>query len=301
MRSAHEFGGTGVSPVRLPLARRQCHPSVFGLVVLLALLAGSGCALVKPTNVANWSPDQVVLAYAEIDEPLVRVHNIRNCEYRTESDYTVRHYDKTFNLNELSSVWFFVVPFPEMPALAHTMLSFGFADRDYVAVSVEVRKQKGETYAAMKGLMNQFEIMYVVGDERDLVGLRTNYRLSEVYMYHARTTPEQCRMLFLDVMKQVNKLAVEPEFYNTLTNNCTTNIQQHVNRLKPNAVPYDWRVLFPGRSDQLAYELGLLDTTLSFEQTKLQAKINRPAYEYRDSPEFSVAIRAGEQSQVVRK
>lgn len=272
------------------------------LLALLALLASSGCATVTPTNARNWSPDQAVLAYAEIDEPLVRVHNIRNCEYRTESDYTVRYYDKAYNLNELSSVWFFVVPFAEMPVLAHTMLSFGFADRDYLAVSVEVRKQVGESYAALKGLMNQFEIMYVVGDERDLVGLRTNLRLSEVYMYRARTTPEQCRKLFLDVMRRVNKLSVEPEFYNTLTNNCTTNIQQHVNSLNPKAVPYDWRVLFPGRSDQLAYELDLLDTSLSFEETKLRAKINRRAYDFRDSPQFSIALRSvPAEAEVVRK
>jgi hypothetical protein len=262
------------------------------LAALTVLFGVSGCALIPPSNQRSWAPDQAVLSSARIEGSLVRVHNIRNCEYRTEKDYTVRHYDKTFNLNELNSVWFFVVPFPEIPALAHTMLSFGFADRDYLAVSVEIRKEKGESFAPVKGLLGNFEIMYVVGDERDLVALRTNYRLDEVYMYRARTTPEQAQSLFVDIMQRVNKLAVEPEYYNTLTNNCTTNIMRHVNRLRANTVPYDWRVLMPGQSDRLAYDLGLLDTNLSFEETKRRARINLPAYQWRESPDFSVAIRS---------
>ena len=264
------------------------------LFAVAAAAALPGCAMVAgPSNQRSWGADQRVLATAEINEPVVRIHNVRNCQYRTEKDYTVRYYDKTFNLNELNSVWFFVVPFPEMPSLAHTMLSFGFADRDYVAVSVEIRKESGEKYAPVKGMLGTFEIMYVVGDERDLVALRANYRLDEVYMYRARATPEQARALFVDMLQRANKLAREPEFYNTLTNNCTTNILNHVNRLRTNTVP-TWRVLLPGLSDRLAYDLGLLDTNLSFEETKLRAKINRRAYEWRDSPEFSVAIRAPE-------
>jgi len=189
-------------------------------------------------------------------------------------------------------VGFFVVPFPELPSLAHTMLSFGFADRDYLAVSVEIRKEQGETYAPLKGMLGQFEIMYVLGDERDLIGLRTNYRLHEVYMYRVRATPAQAQTLFRDVIERVNKLAVEPEYYNTLTNNCTTNILRHVNHLDPKAVPFDWRVVLTGQSDRLAYERGLLDTNLSFEETKARAKINYAAYRWRESPDFSVAIRA---------
>ncbi len=262
------------------------------LTALAALLAVGGCALTPPSNDRHWAPDQAVLSSAEIDGHLVHVHNIRNCEYRTPQDYTVHHYDKTFDLDAVNSVWFFVVPFPELPALAHTMLSFGFADRDYLALSVEIRKEQGETYAPLKGMLGQFEIMYVLGDERDLIGLRTNYRLHEVYMYRVRATPAQAQTLFRDVVQRVNKLVVEPEYYHTLTNNCTTNILRHVNHLNPEAVPSDWRVLLTGQSDRLAYDRGLLDTKLSFEETKARAKINYPAYRWRDRPDFSIAIRA---------
>jgi hypothetical protein len=171
------------------------------------------------------------------------------------------------------------------------MLSFGFEDRDYLGVSVEIRKEKGEKYAPLKGVLRQFELMYVVADERDLLLRRVMLDLSDVYLHRARATREEVRALFLDVMQRLNKLADEPEFYNTLTNNCTTNIRSHINRLSPARVPYDYRVLLPGNSDKLAYDLGLLKTATSFEQTRARARINYLAYLYRDDAEFSQKIR----------
>jgi hypothetical protein len=247
--------------------------------------------LMKPSNTRDWSPDQNTLAYAEIREPLVTVRNVRNCDYRTETDFTIQYYDKTVDLRELDSVYFIVVPFPDTPSLAHTMLSFGFAGRDYLGVSVEVRRKKGESYNPVRAMFNQYEIMYVVADERDLIGLRSNHRLNDVYMYRAKATPEQARFLFLDVAQRVNKLATQPEFYNTITNNCTTNIVRHVNHLVPHKVPFDYQVLLPGYSDRLAYDLGLLDTPLSYEEAREQARVTQLAYLYRDSPSFSQQIR----------
>jgi len=247
--------------------------------------------MLRPSNDRQWSPDQAVLSTADLDSDLVEVHNIRNCTYRTTDDYTVSHYDKSFKLADLDTVDFIVVPFPDMPSIAHTMLSFGFAGRDYLAVSVEIRKEKGEAYDPLKGLLRQYEIMYVVGDEHDLIGLRTNYRLNDVYVYRANATPAQARALFLDVMGRVNKLAREPEFYNTITNNCTSNIARHINDLAPGKVPYDVRVFLTGNADQLAYELGLLKTDASFEETRLHARVNELAYIHRESPDFSTQIR----------
>lgn len=245
----------------------------------------------RPSNDRDWSPDQAVLAYAQFRGNQVSVRNIRNCAYRTADDYTVKHYDKEFELDKLESVDFIVVPFSELPGVAHTMLSFGFGGDDYLAVSVEIRKEKGETYGPMKGFLRQYEIIYVVGDERDLIGVRANHHLSNVYVYRARATPLQVRQLFFSVMRRVNRLYNQPEFYHTLTNNCTTNIARHINELVPGRVPYDYRVLLPGYSDKLAYDLGLLKTDTSFEQTKLRARVNYLAYAFRDSAEFSAKIR----------
>ncbi|MBN1588701.1 MAG: DUF4105 domain-containing protein [Pirellulales bacterium] len=245
----------------------------------------------RPSNNRRWSPEQALLARAELDGDRVTVRNIRNFRHASEDSYSIDYYDRTFSLDDLRSVDFVVAPFPTSPDLAHTMLSFGFEGDEYLTVSVEARREKGETYDPVRGLMDGYELIYVVGDERDLIQLRTNVWLNDVYLYRARATPEQVRSLFVDVMRRVNQLAELPEFYNTLSNNCTTNIVDHVNRLVPDRVPLDQRILLNGRSDRLAYDLGLLDTDDSFEQAKAKARVNYLAYVHRDSPDFSALIR----------
>ena len=244
-----------------------------------------------PSNDRDWSADQTVLAYAHFDGPKVTIHNIRNCRYRSVNDYDVAHYDKTLDLGELTSLDFIVVPFLDTPGIAHTMLSFGFAERDYVVVSVEIRKELGEKYSPISGFLQQYELMYVVADERDILQLNAIHHLADVYVHRARATPEQLQSLFVDVIRRVNKLYEAPEFYHTIANNCTTNIRDHINRLRPNRVPYDYRVLLPGYSDKLAYDLGLLETDTTFEQTRAANRINYRAYVYRDDPTFSTKIR----------
>jgi hypothetical protein len=245
----------------------------------------------KPSNDRDWTPGMEVMPRADFKGDEVAIHNIRSSRYRTYDDFDTYYYDKTFDLDKLTSVDLIVVPFNDMPGIAHIMLSFGFQDRDYVAVSVEIRREKGENYDAIKGFLRQYELMYVVADERDVIIKNANKYPSEVYLYRSTATPEQARELFVDVMKRVDKLIDEPEFYNTLTNNCTTNIRNHINHLKPQRVPYDYRVLLPGYSDSLAYDLGLIVPHGTFEQTKEGARINYQAYLYREAPDFSQKIR----------
>jgi hypothetical protein len=244
-----------------------------------------------PSNDRDWSPDQAVLAWAEFRGNQVTLHNIRNCTYRTREDYDVAHYDKTLDLDKLTSVDFVVVPFNDMPEIAHTALSFGFDDKDYVVVSVEIRRERGEAYHALKGFFRQYELMYAVVDERDFVLLNAVQYMSDVYVHRTRATPQQAQALFVDVMRRVNTLVTQPEFYDTLANNCTTNIRDHINHVFPNRVPYDYRVVLPGYSDRLAYDLGLLATDASFEQTRLHNRVNYQAYLHREAPDFSVKIR----------
>jgi hypothetical protein len=245
----------------------------------------------KPSNDHNWIPEQSVLSHVEINGDAITVHKIRDCRWRTADDFTVSRYDKTFDLNRLKAVDFVVVPFNESPSLGHTMLSFAFDDDSHLAVSVEIRKEKGESFNALKGFFQQYEIIYVVASEQDVIQRRVNCDLSDVFVYRSTATPKQSRELFLDVMKRVNKLYREPEFYDTLTNNCTTNIRNHINHLKPDEIPYDYRVLLPGYSDRLAFELGLIERHGSFEETRMRARVNYQAYLHRDDPNFSQAIR----------
>jgi hypothetical protein len=133
--------------------------------------------------------------------------------------------------------------------------------------------------------------MYIVGDERDLILLRTKVRQVDVHLYRGRAEPQQVQDLLVDMLARVNKLQREPEYYDTLTNNCTTNLVQHVNKLRPGRIPYDWRVLLPGHSDRLAYELGLLQIQGPFEAARSAAKINDLAIAFANDPEFSKRIR----------
>ena len=244
-----------------------------------------------PSNDRPWMSLQSRLAKAEFHDNQVTIRNIRNCTYHTADNYEVDYYDKTFDLNTIESVDFLVIPFSAIPGVGHTMLSFGFADGQHVAVSVEIRKEVNEKYDPLKGFLNQYELLYLVADERDVIGVRVNHDMNDVYLYRTRATPESARSMFTSVLRRANKLAAQPEFYNTLTNNCTTNIVRHINEISPNRVRYDYRVLLPGLSDQLAYELGLLDTEESFEQTKREARVNYMAFRHRDSVDFSARIR----------
>lgn len=261
-------------------------------VVLLAAYAAL-LAFVHPSNDRDWSPDQVRLATAVVAGDTVRVQNVRNAFYRSTYDYDVRWEDRTYDLSKLESVWFMVEPFSDVRGPAHTLLTFGFSDGAYVGISVELRKEKGEAFSPLKGLFRQYELTYVVADERDLLGLRANHRQDSVFLYPVRTTPENKRALFLAMLKRANGLAANPEFYNTLTSTCTTNIVSHINDIAPKRVPLSFKVLLPAYADELAYDLGLLDTALPRDQFRAAHLINEAAARYADSEQFSAGIREG--------
>jgi hypothetical protein len=280
-------GCQSVAPSPSPVALRTSNEAMFPTLKLNDDLFKTW----KPSNNRTWVPEQARLAYAETRGDIVTVHNIRDVHWRTLQDFTLSYYDKAFDLNKIRSVDFIVVPFNETPSLGHTMLSFGFDGGEHLAVSVEIRKELGEAFNPIAGFFQQYEIIYIVASERDVIQRRVQCDLSDVFLYRSTATPEQARMLFVDVMKRVDKLAKEPEFYDTLTNNCTTNIRNHINHLAPNVVPYDYRVLLPGHSDKLGYDLGLIERHGSFEETRLRARVNYQAYLHRDNPDFSCAIR----------
>ena len=287
--------------LRLPLA------VIYGLGMLAVLIwvrpqrftAGIGAGgfllvlwwwlSLKPSNRRDWQPDVAVLPYADIVGSQVTIHNIRNCDYRTEADFDVRHYNKTFNLDDLRTVDLFLVTWGS-PHIAHTMVSFGFRQGDYVCFSIETRKEKGETYSAVKGLFRQFELTYIVADERDLVRLRTNYRQGEdARLYRLRVTPEQGRTLFLDYLKRANALRERPEWYNALTDNCTTAIRTQ--RAAADRAPWNWRMLVNGHLDQLLYERGTIATQQPFAELQKQSLINPRAKAADKDPAFSQRIR----------
>ena len=271
------------------------------LIALSIVVCFSGCQTwringlrdqLTPSNDRDWKPEMATIPYAEIDGPTYTLRNIRNCNYVTESDYVVDYYDRQISIDQIQSIDYIVVPFGRTEKLAHTMMSFGLNDGTYLALSVEVRKERGEKFNPLLGLGRQFELIYVLSDERDVIRLRTKHRDADVYVYPTVATVEQSQALFANVMGRINKLAVEPEFYNTFTNNCTTNLADHVNQLVPDRINYSWKVLLPGLSAEYAYELGLLDNRIPFEDLTSLALVNELAEKYFEDPQFSQHIRS---------
>ena len=266
---------------------------------LLALAAASAWAVLvrpmQPSNDRDWAPDQARLATAEIDGDAVTVRNVRNARYRSVDDFDVHWETRHYRLSDLESAWFVVEPFADWRGPAHTFLSFGFRDGRYLAVSAEVRRQRGERFSALTGMLRRYELMIVVGDERDLIGLRALHRRDDVFLYRLKATPEQAQALFGHLMAKANRLAAAPAFYNTLTANCTTTIVDAVEVLKPGTVPLSWRTWLPGYSDDLAFDLGLLDTDLPRESFRAAHRINalaeRAAEAQDPAQDFSAAIR----------
>ena len=274
------------------------------VVVTIGIVASACCGCrsvekrVAPSNHRDWAPDQAVLPTAEFEGNKVTVRNIRNCNHLAPGEYIVDHYDKTYDLSQLRSVDFITMPFGPVPALAHTLVSFEFAGKrpsdppEHLAVSVEVRKEKGEeTFNPLLGLAQQYEIMYVVADERDLLYRQAVIYDEPTYLYRTTASAEGARAMLVDMLDRANELSRDPEFYDLLRNNCTTNIARHVNRIRPNRLLYDLGVLLPGYSDQKAYDEGLLAASGTFEETKANSLINTRAQLAANSDDFSVAIR----------
>jgi uncharacterized protein DUF4105 len=275
--------------VALPNRRRTL------LVFLAVFWAGVGLWLriVAPSNARDWQPEVSRVPYADVDGDRIVLHDIRNFDYRTETDFVPRWYDATFNLSDLRSVDL-IACYWMGDAIAHVMVSFGFANDRYVAVSIETRKERGETYSTLAGFFRRYELIYVAGDERDLIRVRTNYREpnEDVYVYRAQVPIENVRRLFLDYVRTMNELKERPAFYNTLTTNCTTNILFHT-RVNPGSAPFSWKVLLSGYVPQYAYELGRLDTTLPFDELRRRSRVNDRARAADDAPDFSRRIREG--------
>jgi hypothetical protein len=267
------------------------------LPILFFALVMAGFAFVwsrvEPSNARNWQSDVDVLPYATFDGDKVTLHNVRNFQYWTELDYTASYYTKTYDLNDLDEVDLIAVYWMG-DAIAHIMLSFGFAGRDYVTISIETRKQVGESYDTLKGFFRQYELIYVVADDRDVIRLRTNFRKNppeDTYLYKLGIPKENARRLFLDYLREINELKEHPAFYNTMTTNCTTNIYRHT-LVNPGEHPFSWKLLLSGYAPQYVYERGGLGNALPFAELRKRSLVNPVAQANDKAEDFSQLIRA---------
>ena len=257
-----------------------------------------GCAYhfgVQPSNERQWEQDQLRLVHVTIDKELYHLDNVRDFHYNSEADYEIRYTDREVPLDQVQTVDLLLSTFGDHRALAHVYLSFGYTDLNQEAqqlvLSVEIRKEVGEQYSPIAGLFRQYELSYVIGTERDVVLLRINHRNEPTYLFPIDTPPEKVQALFESVMNHVARLETEPEFYNTLTNACGTNIMRHVNAVRQVPVPWTYRFVLPGYADALAYDLGLIDSEAGVAQLRADHYINELALKHGDRAGFSQAIR----------
>ena len=246
----------------------------------------------RPRNDRPWQDDVAALALADIDGDHVTLHNVRNIDYTTETEFNVRWETRTVDLSQITGIDLFITYWGS-PWMAHPILSFQFADADPICFSIETRKELGEGYSALAGLYRRYELIYLVADERDVIRLRANYREGEsVYLYRSAGSASMARERFLEYVGAVNALRETPRWYNAITTNCTTSIRaQHP---RSERLPWDWRILANGKADEMLYERQQIATDgLSFEELKQGALINDAARSADQSPDFWRLIRDG--------
>jgi hypothetical protein len=246
---------------------------------------------IAPSNDRVWEPSVARPARAQIEGDLVIIENVRDFDYRSETDFTERWETRSYDLSKLRGFDMFL-SYWGSPWIAHTIASWEFEDGQHLAVSIETRKEVGEFYSAVRGFFRQFELYYVVADERDVARLRTNYRGEEVYLYRLTTPVPVARALLLDYLNEINELAENPRWYNALFYNCTTGIRRHAQHVGGNN-PLNWRILVNGKLDEMGYMRGTIDTSLPFAELRRLSNIVQRARAADQDPEFSERIREG--------
>ncbi len=277
-------------PVLRQLAAALCIfiPLAAGLLLsmnMAAIIAGAiftglliGWLALPARDTGEWETEYTRMPRVAFDGDLVRVKDVRDFRYRTVEDPIPAYYDAVYDIAALTSVDL-ICSYWAGPAIAHVFLSFGFADGRHLAISIETRRRRGQVYSAIAGFFRHYQLIYVIADERDLIGVRTDIRRERVYLYRLRTTGDERGRLFRGYMEKAEELAQRPEFYNTALNNCTSSIVRIIDGGLPRSqrLGLNWRLLFSGYADAFAYDIGRLKTRLPFAELKARSLIVRPA------------------------
>lgn len=247
-----------------------------------------------PPTEADWQEQLKIASTAEFNGDIVTVRNVRNFRYGpTEADMHRSYYDKTYDLNQIKQVWYTAEPFNENKIAAHTFLSFEFQNGDFLAITIEARKTKNQTYSIYKGMLRTYPLIYLAADERDVTLLRANLRKDNVYVYPVKLSkPENAKLLLKDMLEKMNDLQKNPSWYNTFWANCTSSIVQHINNLSPGRVSMlSWQLWLTASADELALKSGLLNTSLPIDEARKKYYITEHSIQIGDVPDYSTRIR----------
>ena len=291
LRLALALGFAGLATWAFWLSRQR---RARGALVVLFLGVVVWWTTIQPSHHRPWRPEVAVMPRAFIDGDRVRLTGVRDFGYRGLDDFTVRYEEREVRLSHLTGLDFYVSHWSKGLVgrlVGHTFLSFDFDDAPPLSISIETRPEVGEGFDPLASLFKQYELIYLVGDERDIVRVRTNYRGERVYLYHLNTPAQNARRLFLIYLGRINELADHPEFYNLLSNSCTLNIIRYANAAGRKG-RFDIRHLFNGLIDSYLYHSGRVDTTLPFAELRRRSLINEAAQAADDASDFSQRIRA---------
>ncbi len=246
---------------------------------------------IPASNDRDWADELAHMTAAVVNGPEVTLANVRNFDWRTESDYTAKWETRSYDLDTLASVDL-LLSYWSSPAIAHTLVSFGFTDGRFVTFSVEIRKEKHERFSEIGGFFKEFETSVIAADERDIVRLRTNVRKEDVYLYRIRMAKPAMRSLFMAYVDEANSLTETPRFYNTITANCTTIVYDMVARIVPD-LPLDYRLIFSGYLPEYIETVKGLTPGFTVEQLRAAGRIGTRAEAADTAPDFSARIRDG--------
>lgn len=282
--------GFAVAAIALPLLARPRRRG-FAAAALLWLAVLAWWLHIAPRNDRDWQPDVARLPTVTREGDRVTVHGVRDFDYASETEFTERWEDRTYDLSAVRGADLFL-SYWGPTLIAHTIMSWEFDDGRHLAISIETRKEKGESYSALRGFFRQYELYYVVADERDVVRLRTSYRGEEVFLYRLRVPPARARAALESYLEEIDRIARTPEWYNAFTQNCTTTIRTHVQHAGIHN-PWSWRILANGKGDELLYSRGAIDTSLPFAELRARSDITAKAKAADQDPAFSARIRDG--------
>jgi Domain of unknown function (DUF4105) len=263
-------------------------------IALLAFAVAFGGLLIwwlriAPSNDRIWADDVAQMTTGSVDGNRVTLRNVRNFDWRTNADYTQRWETRDYDLDRLGSVDM-IMSYWTWPAIAHMLISFGFDHGEHVVFSVEVRREKSESFSEIGGFFKEFELSIIAADERDVIRVRTNVRGEDAYLYRLRMPVSAIRSLFLGYIDEANGLARTPRFYHTVTSNCTTLAYQMMKRIVGH-LPLSYRLFFAGYLPEYVYRVGGLDQRYPFRELRERGRITERARKADRSDTFSADLR----------